>query len=39
MERIGCVWVVQIIDWVCIESNTKLIIYWVWVELGRVRSG
>jgi hypothetical protein len=25
---------VQIIDWVCIESSTKLIIHWVWLGLG-----
>jgi hypothetical protein len=30
---------VQIIDWVCIESSTKLVIHWVWVGMGRVRSG
>jgi hypothetical protein len=30
---------VQIIDWVCIESSTKLVIHWVWVGIGRVKSG
>jgi hypothetical protein len=32
---------VQIIDWVCIESSTKLVIHWVWVgmDLGRNKSG
>jgi hypothetical protein len=30
---------VQIIDWVCIEYSTKIIIIWVWVRLGRVRTG
>jgi hypothetical protein len=30
---------VQIIDWVCVESSTKLVIHWVWVEMRRVRSG
>jgi hypothetical protein len=30
---------VQIIDWVCVESYTKLVIHWVWVGMGNVRSG
>jgi hypothetical protein len=30
---------VQIINWVCIEFSTKLVIHWVWVGMGRVRSG
>jgi hypothetical protein len=29
---------VQIINWVCIESSIKLIIHWVSVGMGRVRS-
>jgi hypothetical protein len=38
MERVD-VGRVQIIHWVCIESNTKLIFHWVWVRLGMVGSG
>jgi hypothetical protein len=33
MERVDVVRV-QIIDWVCIESSTKLIIHWVWGDWG-----
>jgi hypothetical protein len=29
---------VQIIDWVCVESSTKLVFHLVWVGMGRVRS-